>query len=167
MNIEEALKKLDLNMCYQCGTCTGTCPVARVESAFNPRRLIDEARLYGVDHVLNKEELWFCTECFMCMEKCPQKVKITEIILALWEEAVKRGIKIPQKFVGLAKAVASTGISTGAYGGKGTALSGMILKKREKLGLPIPKIKQEVAKDIVESTGVLEILEGKSKEGGE
>ncbi len=158
MEIVEELKKLNNYLCYQCGTCTGTCPVSRVEPSFNPRRIIDELKLRGIDEVLKKEEIWYCIECFACMEKCPQNVRITEIFFKLYEEAIKRGIKKPQKFVGLFKAIYSTGISTGAYGGKPEAISSLVLKKREKMGLPKPEIKNEVAKIIIESTGLDKLL---------
>ncbi len=159
LKLEDELKKLNSTLCYQCGTCTGTCPVARVEERFNPRRIIDKIKLYGIDSVLNNEEIWYCVECFICMEKCPQNVKITEIFFKLYEEVIKRGIKKPRKYVGLVKAIYSTGVSTGAYGGKPEAFSGLILKKREKMGLPKPVVKEEVAKTIIESTGLNKILE--------
>ncbi len=158
MDIKEEVKKLNALLCYQCGTCTGTCPVARIDTRFNPRRILNELKIKGIEEVLKMEEIWYCIECFLCMEKCPQNVKITEIFFKLYEEAIRRGIKKPQKYVGLFKAIYSTGISTGAYGGRGEPLSGMILKKRETMGLPKPKISQDAAKKIIESTGLNKLL---------
>lgn len=42
----------------------------------------------GID-VFKTEELWDCTTCFTCQERCPKEVKITDIIIELRNLAVK------------------------------------------------------------------------------
>lgn len=75
--------------CYQCGTCTGACPSGRI-TPFRTRKLVRSA-LMGVEDVLEGEDLWMCTTCYECYEKCPREVKITDIIKVIRNIAAERG----------------------------------------------------------------------------
>ncbi|RLG97296.1 heterodisulfide reductase, partial [Candidatus Bathyarchaeota archaeon] len=55
--------------CYQCGTCTSSCPVARVTNRFNPRKLIVKSLRGRRDDVLTGEMIWLCCSCFNCQER--------------------------------------------------------------------------------------------------
>ncbi len=72
--------------CIQCGKCTGSCPSGR-ECGLRTRKVIHMARL-GMD-IYKTEELWDCTTCYTCQERCPKDVKITDIIIELRNMAVK------------------------------------------------------------------------------
>ncbi|HIP17655.1 MAG TPA: CoB--CoM heterodisulfide reductase subunit C [Methanothermococcus okinawensis] len=74
--------------CYQCGTCTGTCPSGRI-TAFKTRKLMKKI-LCGMD-IFHEEDMWMCTTCYECYEKCPRNVKITDIIKAARNVACKMG----------------------------------------------------------------------------
>ncbi|MEI9474980.1 MAG: CoB--CoM heterodisulfide reductase subunit C, partial [Deltaproteobacteria bacterium] len=53
-------EKVRLFSCFQCGTCTGGCPVAR-KSKLNIRRLVSEFLLkQDLDGLREKLELWDC-----------------------------------------------------------------------------------------------------------
>ena len=78
-----------LKRCYSCGTCTATCPVAAVDSDFNPRRIIRMAVLGMREEVLSAPELWLCVQCTACGFRCPQNVKFVEVIAALRRMAVE------------------------------------------------------------------------------
>jgi heterodisulfide reductase subunit C len=84
---EEHLKSFQ--RCYQCGTCTGACPSSRI-TAFKTRKLIRMV-LSGLD-VFDSEDLWKCTTCYECYEKCPRNVKITDIIKATRNVACQMGL---------------------------------------------------------------------------
>jgi heterodisulfide reductase subunit C len=76
--------------CFQCGTCTGSCPSGR-QTAFRIRKLIRWAQL-GIDEkVLPSEDLWMCTTCYTCQERCPRGVEITDIVMTMRNIAVERG----------------------------------------------------------------------------
>lgn len=79
-----------LMLCFQCGTCTGSCPSGR-HTAFRTRKLMRKAQLGFKEDVLPSEELWLCTTCFTCSDRCPRGVKITDIIMTLRNMAVKEG----------------------------------------------------------------------------
>ncbi|MCK5414584.1 MAG: hypothetical protein KAJ35_04295, partial [Thermoplasmata archaeon] len=42
--------------------------------------------------VTDREDIWHCTTCFSCQERCPKGVAITQAILWLRAEAVHRGL---------------------------------------------------------------------------
>ncbi len=75
--------------CYQCGTCTGGCPSGRL-TAYRVRQLIRSA-MFGLGDYIKKEDLWMCTTCYTCYERCPRDVKITEIIKAMRNVAAQLG----------------------------------------------------------------------------
>lgn len=79
-----------LNLCFQCGTCTGSCPSGRV-TAFRTRMLIRRAQLGLRERVLSADDLWYCTTCYTCYERCPRGVDIPGIIMTLRNMAVKAG----------------------------------------------------------------------------
>ncbi len=72
---EEGGKALEL--CYQCGLCTGSCPWNLVRS-FLPRKLIHEAQLGLID--FEEEDMWLCVSCRACVQVCPRGVEIIDII---------------------------------------------------------------------------------------
>jgi Fe-S oxidoreductase len=82
-----------LKLCYQCGTCTGTCPWNMV-SRFLSRRLIHEAQLGVVD--FEDEAIWKCVSCKLCVQFCPRGIEIPDIMRALRRVIVGVGAgKIP------------------------------------------------------------------------
>lgn len=79
-----------LNLCFQCGTCTGSCPSGR-QTAFRIRKVIRRAQLGLKEDVLPSEDIWMCTTCYTCYERCPRGVEIVNIVMALRNMAVKSG----------------------------------------------------------------------------
>ncbi|MFX1368176.1 MAG: 4Fe-4S dicluster domain-containing protein, partial [Promethearchaeota archaeon] len=54
-----------LLQCYQCGRCTSACPVAEVDSSFNPRLFLQKVIL--ADETLTENQLvWNCLTCEQC-----------------------------------------------------------------------------------------------------
>ena len=92
MAVEGALlcNELDLYNCIQCGRCTGGCPVS-IRSNLNPRKLIYEALLNTRFNPLEITEIWECTSCATCAERCPKDLKPYEVILFLRSDIVERG----------------------------------------------------------------------------
>lgn len=70
----------DLNLCYQCATCTASCPWSFV-APLNMRELIHLAQL-GLDGY-ESEELWKCTTCGTCVERCPRGVGIITLVRSI------------------------------------------------------------------------------------
>ncbi|ENN96212.1 CoB/CoM heterodisulfide reductase subunit C [Methanocaldococcus villosus KIN24-T80] len=78
-----------INACYQCGTCTGSCPSGRL-TAYRTRKMIRKAQC-GLEDVLDCDDMWYCTTCYTCHERCPREVKITDVIKILRNLASKKG----------------------------------------------------------------------------
>ena len=62
--------------CYQCGLCDTVCPWNRVRT-FSMRKLIRQAN-FGLTEIEN-EEIWRCTTCGRCPERCPRGVDQIEV----------------------------------------------------------------------------------------
>jgi heterodisulfide reductase subunit C len=117
--------------CFQCGTCTSDCPVARFSDDYRPRRIIRMAQLGLKERVLNSGTLWLCAACFTCTDRCPQGVEVASVIRVLRNLAAEKGI-VPQVFKDQAASILDSGY---AY-----KIPELRIKKRETKGLPpLPK----------------------------
>ncbi|MDY6965651.1 MAG: 4Fe-4S dicluster domain-containing protein [Halobacteriota archaeon] len=109
--------------CVQCGKCSASCPAGR-NSRLLTRKIIMEAKS-GID-VLGREELWFCTTCFLCFERCPKGVNTVDAIIELRNRAVMEG-KFPEVHVVAIEGIYDTG--------SGLPLSPDGIRDRSMLGL--------------------------------
>jgi heterodisulfide reductase subunit C len=80
--------------CIQCGTCSGTCPLA-VYMDYSPRKIIAMTRAGFKDEVLNSFTIWLCASCYACAVECPRQIKITDFMAELKQRAISE--KIPPK----------------------------------------------------------------------
>jgi Fe-S oxidoreductase len=90
--------------CYQCGTCSGSCPTAPAMD-YNPRRLLHLLRLGLGERALASQAIWLCTACYTCTARCPREIKITDAMLGLRKLAIDRGLDIPPSMVALRETV--------------------------------------------------------------
>ena len=97
------------NSCYQCGLCTGICPWNLVRS-FMPQMLIHQAQFGLVN--LESEDVWLCATCGACVERCPRKVEIIDIMRAVRRVGIEGGV-IPKA---LRTAMTSTGTVGNPWG---------------------------------------------------
>jgi heterodisulfide reductase subunit C len=81
----------NIKRCFSCGTCTGGCPVREVTDRYNPRRIIRMAILGMKKEVLSSDFIWLCSSCYTCFERCPQNVKIPELMNAIKNIAAREG----------------------------------------------------------------------------
>jgi heterodisulfide reductase subunit C len=79
--------------CIQCGTCTGSCPMAAYME-HPPRQIIAMIRAGLRDEVLASSSMWHCLSCYSCTARCPRGVKPTELAHALESLANQSGYKI-------------------------------------------------------------------------
>ena len=77
-------------MCFQCGTCIAGCPSGK-NTAYRTRKLMRMAQLGLKDMIINSEDLWQCTTCYTCEERCPRGVPIVDVVIALRNIAVANG----------------------------------------------------------------------------
>ncbi|MBI4558573.1 MAG: 4Fe-4S dicluster domain-containing protein [Candidatus Hydrogenedentes bacterium] len=78
----------NLNRCIQCGTCSGSCPVAMYMD-YSPRKIIAMTRAGFREEVLRSSAIWMCASCYNCTVECPRQIKITDIMYALKQKAIQ------------------------------------------------------------------------------
>jgi len=76
-----------LEMCIQCGTCGGSCPVAQ-DMDHTPRMLFAMLRAGMREEVLSSNTQWICVSCYHCVVRCPQEVHIADVMYTLKSMAV-------------------------------------------------------------------------------
>ena len=138
-------------LCFQCGTCTADCPIARFSDFYRPRKLIRMTQLGLKKKLLSNDVIWLCSTCSTCVDRCPQDVGIANIVRAIRNLSVKER-DMPAVFKGLASNILKTGY---AY-----IIPELRLKKRKEQGLPtLPKANLENIAKLFDITGFSKRLE--------
>ncbi|MDP3485386.1 MAG: CoB--CoM heterodisulfide reductase subunit C [Methanobacteriaceae archaeon] len=83
-----------LEYCFQCGTCTGSCPSGR-RTPYRIRQIIRKTNIGLKDEVISDPTLWMCTTCYACQERCPRGIKIVDVVKLARNEAAKAGFMAP------------------------------------------------------------------------
>ena len=85
----------NIKLCFACGLCTASCPVADIDPEYNPRKIIRMVILGMRKEVLSSNFPWLCTQCYTCQAHCPQNVKFSDVMKALRNMAVREGYVHP------------------------------------------------------------------------
>jgi len=116
-----------VTLCYQCGTCASSCPVARITEKFNPREVIKMSLWGEKKEILSGDAIWLCCSCYNCQERCPQRVEIADVIYVLRNIAIKEG-NVPNIYSEFAAGLLNEG--------RIVPISKFLEKKRPEVGLP-------------------------------
>lgn len=85
--------------CFQCARCTSGCPVAKIQPDYRPHQIVGKVQLELVEELFAVSDLvWSCALCLKCKEVCPQDVAPADLLLALRNIGVERGVPVPQNF---------------------------------------------------------------------
>ncbi len=85
-----------MNPCFQCGTCSATCPLlSHLGKPFSARKILRRAQLGREDGM---EDVWLCSACRSCEVRCPRDVRIVEAIMGLRALAFKGGRVPPEMY---------------------------------------------------------------------
>jgi len=78
--------------CIQCGTCSASCPTARL---MNPsiRKLIKFCLEGKKEEALHNETLWLCTSCLLCTVRCPRGIRPKAVVSALKDIAERTNLR--------------------------------------------------------------------------
>ncbi|WP_291319494.1 4Fe-4S dicluster domain-containing protein [Desulfonatronospira sp.] len=99
--------------CIQCGTCSGSCPLAR-DMDIGPRRILALLRDSYLEEVLRSRSIWLCVSCNACLTRCPQGVPVPDIMYLLRLMAMDNGLahreyKMPHLFQSFVRQVEKRG----------------------------------------------------------
>lgn len=78
----EEISGQKVSACFQCGKCTGGCPVVRSMDIY-PHQVLRYAQLGLLEELLHSKTLWICASCQTCDSRCPRDVDIPKVIEAL------------------------------------------------------------------------------------
>jgi len=123
-----------------------------VDERFSPRKIIRMTILGMKKEVLENEFIWLCSGCYLCQERCPQDVRITDLMTALRNVAVKEGYIHPS-FVAQ--------ISFLYRLGRLYEVTEFDNKKRAKLGLPQIQSQPDEIRLLFDETGISKFVEEK------
>ncbi len=71
----------NLSLCYQCGKCSATCPLA-TQMDLMPHQIVRFLQL-GLEEVFDAKSYWLCATCFSCETQCPRGLDVSKICEAL------------------------------------------------------------------------------------
>jgi heterodisulfide reductase subunit C len=140
-----------IHLCFQCGTCTADCAIARFTEFYKPRKIARIVQLGLKNRLIGNDALWLCTTCYTCVDHCPQGVEVSSIVRALRNVSVNNLGVIPFIFKTFASNILKTGY---VY-----LMPESRLKKREEQGLPpLPKPSLDDVAKLFTATGFSETL---------
>lgn len=72
----------NLQLCYQCGMCSGVCPAVS-NMDLSPRQVIELARLGMQDEIAESKTVWICATCLACTVNCPRGFDLSRLMEAI------------------------------------------------------------------------------------
>lgn len=81
--------------CFQCRKCTSGCPVTPAMDLY-PDEVIRLVLLGQREKVLSCQTIWVCTGCETCTTRCPNEVRIAELMDRLKEMAIEEKAPCPR-----------------------------------------------------------------------
>jgi heterodisulfide reductase subunit C len=94
----------DLSRCYQCGNCSGSCPVSFAMD-IPVSQVIRMVQLGQEQTVLAANSMWLCVSCLQCQARCPKCLDPSRVMEALRRMSLRRGhrpvelSRVPGEFV--------------------------------------------------------------------
>ncbi len=91
MNYQPIIQRTRAYLCLDCGKCTGSCPLARVDLEYSPRRIVERVIFGEAEAVMVDPRLWSCMTCGLCSARCPSDVDFSRFIVEMRAEAFRAG----------------------------------------------------------------------------
>lgn len=96
----DALAATPVEACYQCGKCSGGCPLSFAMD-YQPRQIMRLVQMGLADEALASSTIWICATCFTCTARCPRDIDIAGVMDALRVMARRRGLRPGDRNVGV------------------------------------------------------------------
>ena len=93
MAFDEIIRLTRSYYCLDCGKCTGSCPVARVDVTYSPRGTIESVLSGHPEELIDHHHLWACLTCGLCTTRCPSEVDYPAFVIAARIEAKRAGVE--------------------------------------------------------------------------
>ena len=78
----EKVSGQNIHQCFQCGACSGSCPMAHHMDVL-PRRILHLAQLGLEKQLENLKTCWICASCDACNVICPRGIDLPRVMEAL------------------------------------------------------------------------------------
>jgi heterodisulfide reductase subunit C2 len=91
----EAAGPFHAGQCFQCRKCSNGCPTSFAMDLY-PDQVIRLTLLGQKEEVLRSRTIWVCASCETCSTRCPNGIRIAELMDHLKELAVAEGVRISQ-----------------------------------------------------------------------
>ena len=91
-SIHDILKRTKALYCQECGKCSSSCPITRLDPSYSPRLAVEKALMGQEDAVLTDKGLWSCLTCYLCRQRCPLDIEYDELIRTCRAKASANGI---------------------------------------------------------------------------
>lgn len=144
-----------IKRCFACGTCTSICPVFSVNDKYNPRKIIRMTLLGLKEEVLKSDFIWLCSGCYSCYELCPRDVKITHLMTAIRNIAVREG-HVPKPM--------EAGVDLLEKFGRLLEVSEFENTLRLKKGIPELNLTIPEVKKVLKKTGIREVMKSSDED---
>ncbi len=90
--ISEVIENTNIRLCLECGKCSSSCPITRMNPDFSPRMTVKRI-LSGAEEISVEDPgIWACLTCGLCQERCPSDVHYVDFVKACREKARLLGI---------------------------------------------------------------------------
>lgn len=78
----EKLSGQNVNQCFQCGTCGGSCPMGHHMDTI-PRKIVHMAQLGLTEEIEKHNTCWVCASCHTCNVRCPRGIDLPRVMEAI------------------------------------------------------------------------------------
>ncbi len=100
-------------LCIQCGTCSGSCPLA-AQMDNSPRKILALIRDGCLEEALRSKSIWLCVSCNACLTRCPRGIPVPDImyrlrVLALQHQMPVKEHKMPDLYQAFVRQVEKRG----------------------------------------------------------
>ena len=72
----------NLKLCYQCGTCSASCPMSFAMDLL-PRQIMRLVQLGLEEEIAKSMSNWLCASCLTCTVRCPRGIDLSRVMEAL------------------------------------------------------------------------------------